>query len=385
MATHNFINIAERFGTPLYIYEAERLKANLGRMLSDITYPFSKVYFAAMCNGQFEVLKIIRHLGLGIQVNSKYELTMAKEAGFSTSDISFTSTGISKSMMQRLIQEGIELNLDSVEEVEKFCASTSHNSFGIRIRIDKKIHVPSTQTTNNYTESNVGIAPHDFQRVKEISRKSGNRIIGIHGYLASNVLDTQPFIEFADLLSTTALEFPDLEYVNFSSGFGVASTEKDNDFDLAGVLRHYAFLLRKLSNHFRREIKLVIEPGRIILADVGSLLVRVTNVKNLSPEKSEISVDAGFAEFPRPRIYHSYHEIENVDKKGIRKRLYDIRGNTVLQNDFLGQDRILEEVKEGDYLVVKKVGAYGIVMASGFPGKKLPRQILINNGSIDLL
>ena len=85
----------------------------------------------------------------------------------------------------------------------------------------------------------------------------------------------------------------------------------------------------------------------------------------------------------RRRINEEAQKIENLEKKGTRKKVYDIRGNTVLQNDFLGQDRILEEVKETDYLLLKKVGAYGFVMASGFPGKKLPKQILINNGNIE--
>jgi diaminopimelate decarboxylase len=181
-----------------------------------------------------------------------------------------------------------------------------------------------------------------------------------------------------------AFNFPDLEYVNFSSGFGVRYSKEDKDFDFQKVIKHYSYLGNKLSKSYRRDIILKIEPGRILLADAGSLLVKITNIKKLNSKKSEISVDAGFAELARPKIYNSYHEIENLERKGNPKKVYDIRGNTALQNDFLGRDRRLEETREGDYLLIKKVGAYGYVMASGFPGKNLPGQVLINKDKIVL-
>ena len=385
MTPQDYKRIADQFGTPLYIYEIESIKENLSNILTFIKYPKNKVYYAAMCNNQSKILRIINDMGLGVQVSSDYELNLAKESGFNSSDISFTSTGISKELMKRLIEELIEINLDSVEEVEKFCALVSNRTFGIRVRIPKKIKIISNEATNIFSDSNIGIEEKDFNIIKDIAKKTGNKITGVHGYLASNVHDTKYFTEFGDFLVNVASEFTDLEYVNFSSGFGVKYSEKDKNFDFERVLHYYSYLMSNLSNSFRREIILKIEPGRTLLADAGSLLVRITHIKTLNPDKSEISVNAGFAELARPKIYNSYHEIENLEKTGKPNKLYDIRGNTVLQNDFLGQDRTLEEVKEGDYLLIRKVGAYGIVMASGFPGKKLPKQILIQKDKIDVL
>jgi diaminopimelate decarboxylase len=385
MAPLDYKRIAEQFGTPLYIYETEKIRENLSSIINFITYPKIKVYYAAMCNNQPEILKIINDLGLGVQVNTVHELNLAKEAGFSSSEISFTSTGVSKELMKKLIEECVEINLDSVEEVEKFCTLVNNRTFGVRVKIDKKIKMNSNEATNSFLESNVGIEGKYFNKIKEIAKETGNRITGVHGYLASNVHDSKPFIQFGKFIVNVASEFPDLEYVNLSSGFGVKYSAKDKDFDFQHVLHCYSNLLRKLSKRIKREIVLKIEPGRTLMADAGSLLVRITNLKTLNPDKSEISVNAGFGEFARPKIYNSYHEIENSEITGKSKKVYDIRGNTVLQNDFLGQDRILEEVSEGDYLVLKKVGAYGIVMASGFPGKKLPKQILINKDKIEVI
>jgi diaminopimelate decarboxylase len=385
MGAQNLISIAEQFGTPLYIYDAERIKENTAAILSALSYPAKKIYYAVMCNDHPEILKIIREAGLGVQINSDYELQIAKKAGFDPSDISFTSTGISRELMKKLIKENISINLDSVEETEKFCSSARNRTFGIRVQINRKIQIDKGEATNIYSESNVGIAEQDFPKIGETAKKTGNRITGIHGYLASNILDPKPFFEFGTYLADTASKFDDLEYVNFGSGFGVKCSEKDKDFDFQKVLRHYSSLLEKLSQSLGREIILEIEPGRAILADAGSLLVRITNIKKINAGKSEIAVNAGFAEFARPRIYNSYHEIEPLEKTGKPEMTCDIRGNTVLQNDFLGKDRTMEEVSEGDYLLIRKVGAYGIALASGFPGKKLPMQVLMNNGNLQVL
>lgn len=208
MATINLKKIAEQFGTPLYIYEAERIKENLSKIINFTANPRSKVYFAVMCNNQPEILKIIKGLGVGIQVNSEHELFLAKKAGFISSDISFISTGISKELMKKLIEESIEINLDSVEEVEKYCALIKNKSFGVRVRIDKKIKISSNEATNFFSDSNVGIQEKDFNKIKKISKKSGNKITGVHGYLASNLLDIKPFIEFGNFLVYTASGFP---------------------------------------------------------------------------------------------------------------------------------------------------------------------------------
>jgi diaminopimelate decarboxylase len=385
MSSQDLKRIVEKFGTPLYIYDTERINVNISSILNLLNNSENKVYYAMMCNNQPKILELIKRSGLGVQINSNYELSLAKKAGFKSSDISFTSTGISKELMEKLVEENIELNLDSAEEAEKFCALTKNRNFGIRVKIDKEINFDLSKTTNICFNSNVGIEEKDFNRIKEIAKNTGNKINGVHGYLASNVTDTRTFIDFGKFLVKAASAFPDLEYVNFGSGFGVKYSESDKDLEVEKILHYFSTLLIKLSKYCGREITLKIEPGRIILADAGSLLCRVTNIKMLTNDKAEISVDAGFAEIARPKIYNSYHEIENLENRNNPKKVYDIRGNTVLQDDFLGKDRTLEEVKEGDYLLIKKTGAYGIVMASGFPGKEFPRQIFISTDKIEVI
>jgi diaminopimelate decarboxylase len=329
-----------------------------------------------MCNSNRAILEIMKQLGASVQINSLHELDLVKKAGFDGSQISFTSTGLDTESLERLVQEGVQINLDSVEEAEKYCRLNPNGSFGIRVKMTEDIKLPIGHT-NSPKDSDIGICEEDFERVKEIAKQNECRVNGIHGYLASNILASEPFLQSSDYLVQCARQFPDLKYVNFGSGFGVPNKPEEQRFDFEGIGQHYSRLTQELSDYFGRSIQLKVEPGRLLIATAGKLYAKVTNVKQLKGKK-QIAIDVGFAEFARPRIYGVYHDIEVVGKTG-QTGLYDIRGNTVLQSDFLGRNRQLPKVEEGDILAIKNTGAYGIVMASGFPGKELPREVLVTS------
>ncbi len=373
----DYTSLAEKYGTPLYVYDTKQIVDNIRRIAHSLKYRHSSMYYAAMCNSHKTALSIVRKNGLGVQINSGHELQLVKKAGFKNNSISFTSTGISTELMSMLIRDRIRVHLDSVEEVDKFCSLVQHRTFGIRIRIPKSItsHSPDATNTNRY--SHIGIEPKDFRTVLRIASAAHNSITGVHGYFASNVLELTPFQNFAPFLCTMASSFPDLEYVNFGSGFGIPYAPGQRAFNMKNVMALYGLHTKALSQKYGRPIELMIEPGRTILADAGTLVVQVTNIKRLSSKKSEIAVDAGFAELARPLVYGAYHAISAVNTAKRERANYDIRGNTVLQNDFLGKNRMLEMIREGDYLLIKNVGAYGAAMASGFPGKNIPKQVFV--------
>jgi diaminopimelate decarboxylase len=119
-----------------------------------------------------------------------------------------------------------------------------------------------------------------------------------------------------------------------------------------------------------------------LLNNVAYLLSTITNIKKLTEEKAEIAIDAWFWELIRPKLYNSYHEIENVEKMERKEKKYDVRWNTVLQNDFLAKDRWLSEVEEWEHLIIKNVGAYGAVMSSGFPWKPKIKWVVMSQWNI---
>ncbi len=370
----SLLDLIRKFRTPLYVYEEDKIRKNYELIQNSIPYSNKEIHYAVMCNSNREILRIIRELCDSVQINSLHEFDLVKEVGFTREQISFTSTGLDKESLEKLIQEGIQVNLDSVEEVEKYCRLNPDGKFGIRVKMREDIKIPEGHT-NSPRDSDVGIAQEDFEKVKIIAERYSCKINGIHGYLASNILDSEPFVQSSNYLVECAKQFPDLEYVNFGSGFGVPSRKTEGRFDFKKIGKYYSKLTQELSDHSGRKIQLRIEPGRSFMATAGTLYAKVTNVKQLEGKK-QIAVNAGFAEFARPRIYGAYHEIEVIGKEG-ETELYDIRGNTVLQSDFLGRDRQLPIVEEGDILAIKNTGAYGIVMASGFPGKDKPTEIMI--------
>ena len=362
MQPETIFQLVNAFGTPLYVYEEEILRNNYCSLAR--IFPEAEIHYAVMCNPHPLILRIIKEMGAGVHINSLSELKLVKSVGFDINKISFTSVGLDTKTLEKLVKDQIQVNLDSIEEVEKHCRIG--RDFGIRIRMPP--FELSKGTTNSSNLSNAGIVEQDFYRVISMAASSGSKVAGIHGYLASNINEPGPFTQFADYLFQQARKFPDLQYINFGSGFGL-------DLDLRIVSGYYSAAIRDLSEFFGRQIKMKIEPGRSIVASAGKLFTRVTNVKQLNVKK-QIAVDAGFGDFARPLLYGAEHPIEVVGKNGL-KELYDIRGNTVLQSDFMGYNRKLPSVQEGDILTIGNVGAYGRVMASGFPGKQLPREVVI--------
>ncbi len=372
----NILRLISQYGTPIYVYDEQIIIDNYQLICRSIPYENKQIHFAAMCNNHPKILHLLRQNGCSVQINSFNELSVVRQAGFPCNKISYTSTGLSEKMLRRLVEEGIQINLDSVEEVEKYCRINLGGKFGVRIKMREDIELP-VDHTNSPKNSDVGIHVEDFGRVIKLAEKNRCSINGIHGYLASNILDPNPFILSSNFMIKCAEHFPDLTYVNFGSGFGVPNKPDEPAFDFAGVGAHYSHVIKQLSKKLKRNIQIKIEPGRSILGVAGTLYTKVTNIKQLS-DKKQIAVDAGFGEFSRPNIYDAWHEIQVVEKSK-DPQLYDVRGNTALQSDFLGRDRMLPEVKEGDVLIIKNTGAYGFVMASGFPGKKLPPQLLIRS------
>ena len=368
--------IVKLFGTPLYVYNEDEIIRNYNLINNSLLYPHKKIHFAVMCNNRLELLKILSKTGCGVQINSMLELKLVKKAGFRKNQISFTSTGLDVKTIKKLVDENIQLNLDSIEELEKYCAINPNSKVGIRIKMKEDIELPDTHT-NTPKDSNIGIHPRKFNSIKVLAKKNNIKINGIHGYLASNILEVKPFLESADYLKDCATAFPDLEYINFGSGYGISENSGSKSFDFNKLGAYYNAIGNYLSRHFGKDIEIKLEPGRTIIGSAGDLYSRITNIKQLD-EKKQLAIDVGFAEYARPLLYNSCISVISDTKSG-KSELYDLRANTVLQNDFLAKNITLPKLNEGDVLIIKNTGAYGIVMASGFPGKKIPSEVLIKS------
>jgi len=392
------VKLARKLGTPVYIYNGDKIESNYREIYNSISYEPKQIHYAVMANNRAEILKLLLKLGSYLQVNSLKEYILARKIGFPNERISVTTTNISKEDMEKFIKYKALLNLDSIEEIEKYGkiiekfrrkGKEVNEKIGIRVFV----HVKATGkyiTNKPYKpKARVGIKKQKFELVKKLSKKYKIQIIGIHGYLASNIVELNPHLKLAKYLIKCAKEFQNLEYINFGAGFGLPPKIKDKKFNWKKYGSSLTKLMKNLSKDIGRKINLKIEPGRSLVGDAGILLAKVTNIKDMDSWK-EIGVDAGFGVFARPYIYNwkkgGYHPIVVANKLNQKRtELYTICANSVLQGDYLGEDRKLPKVEEGDIIAILNTGAYGSVMMSLFPGMRKPGEILIYRNKIKVI
>lgn len=396
----DLLALAKKYGTPLYVYDKNTIIDSYNAILSAIPYRFLHIHYAVMCNNRKEILKTFLNLKSYLQVNSIQEYNFVRKLGFQNDKISITTTNISPSDMEKFIIDKANLNLDSIEEVETYgkiltklkTKNPNHkynDKIGVRIFLD--LEFDNTNMTNQpyKSKSRVGIKVEKIEYLLGIAKKYDLKIVGVHGYFASNVTDTQLIIKHNKLLINHAKNFPDLEYVNVGGGFGLALKPNEADFDWEAYGKVISDEMNNLCDCFGRFISLKIEPGRALVGDAGILLASVTNIKDMDSWKS-VGIDCGFGTFPRPYIYNwnkeGYHPIIVVNKNNdASEELYTICSNSVLQQDYIAEDRLLPKVNIGDVIAILKTGAYCSVMSSNFPGAKEYKEIIIEGKKIKLI
>lgn len=377
--------LVKEFDTPLYVYEESVMHDLYQQIKGSFTYKPFNIHYAVMANNRREILKIFKQLGAYAQVNSLKELRDASRAGFDVSEVIVTTTNISMQDIERYVRYGVMVHFDSKEEFYKLCQFVKHKHLkgleaGIRCHIDRSL--PPTKRYGLYQKGNrVGVAKKDFGNIVKHTRAHGIKLTSLHGYLGTNIMDVRSFTRMADYLTTFIPLLPDINAVNFGGGFGITTRDDKKDFDFRTLGAYLSRLIEHASRSVGRKIQLKIEPGRTLIAKAGTLLSMVTNVKAMEGW-TQVGCDGGFGVFARPYVYgwrgDGYHPILLVrNPHGKNRRRYTISANTVLQDDVIGEDRQMPQVKEGDLLAIQNAGAYGAVMASGFPGKNLPDEILI--------
>ncbi len=368
--------LAEKFGTPLFVYGEDGITENYRRLMKAFSYRPTRIIYAAMANYNPFILDTMRDMGLGVQIGSELELGLMLSSGFEKDKISYTSCGTSKELLERLCKQSIRVNFESLSEIEDYGKAARRlrkNSTLNGIRIYTGDFKAPKGSTNPSADSNVGIHRNEITDAKRIAKHFNLALGGVHGYAASNVSDVEYFKNFADYLTDIAEAFELSEYLNFGGGFSP-------DIDIKEIGNYYEEKVLGLSNKIKDDITLEIEPGRFLVANAGVLLTTVTRVKPVRNGKKQICVDAGMGEFARPFIYGTedggYHEIEPVAANSKIRIKCDIRAATVLQNDLLGRDRVMPDLKPGDVLAIKNAGAYA--MSSGFPKPdSVPRSVFV--------
>jgi diaminopimelate decarboxylase len=348
---------ADRTSGPFYLYEKSAIRAQCARFTS-IRYSHKSVHFASMANAHPDFLATVRQAGMGIFVNSIGHLELARQVGFEKDEIVFTASAMDRALMGRVRDEGVILNLDSTGQLQTWWELFPDASVGIRCNIGTL--VTPRQTRGGYflgPESRLGLS------VDEINALQGDpRIHGLHLYLGTDINDLAYFTECYRQVVLLSRLFPALEYLDFGGGFGV-ETESRTPFDFKRYQGFVTRLMKSVSRDAGRDVRLVLEPGRIIGCEAGHFVCRVTDVKHRAGRQL-VGLNGSTAQFTRPLFYpdEAYHPLaplagdgRQLDAAQLTSSLY---GCSTYSRDYFARDVELPPMRVGDLVVFGHAGAY---------------------------
>ena len=371
-------DICKEFGTPLYVYDAEKILSQIQNLKNAFSEAEVRIKYAAKALTNLSILKLIRSAGVGVDVVSVQEARLALMAGFHPPQILFTPNCVSFGEIQEGVEMGITINIDNISILEQF-GNAYHNTVPCCIRLNPHIMAGgNTKISTGHVDSKFGISIYQLPHILRVVKTNRMNVIGLHMHTGSDILDSEVFLKAAEILFGVARDFPDLQFIDFGSGFKVGYKEGDiitNVYDL-GLKLSKTF--EDFCQEYGRKLEMWFEPGKYIVSEAGHFFVRA-NVVKTTPATVFVGVDSGMNHLLRPMMYDAYHEFVNVSNTNSIKRVYTVVGY-ICETDTFGADRKLNEVREGDILAIKNAGAYGFSMASNYNSRYRPAEVLVING-----
>lgn len=390
---------AARFGSPLYIYSR---KAIIERCL-DINQAFGEeehlVCYAVKANANPAILRLVREQGLGADVGSRGELHLALHAGFPPDHITFSGVGKRDDEIEDALSRGIHaFAVESAQEIDVIdgIAGRLGITGKILLRVNLDIDAGGHAYVSTSTRQNkFGVPSHQAREVLlRAAALPHIDVRGVHSHIGSQITNVDVFLRGARMLAGMVRELREaglsLPELDFGGGYGVQyhgylrhpelPYEQPERSDLSAVTMIRAVL--PVLN--QTGCRLSIQPGRAIVAESGTLVVRVLYRKETG-EKTFIIVDGGMTDLIRPSLYHAHHQIVPVHLHGASHERVDVVGPVCESGDFFAQDRLMPRCDRGDLIALMGAGAYGYVIASNYNARLRPAEVLVNDGAMTLI
>jgi len=378
--------IAERFGTPCYVYSRATLEHHWHVFDDALGAHPHLICYAVKANSSLAVLQVLAALGSGFDIVSAGELERVLLAGGDPARIVFSGVGKRATEMQRALEAGIRcFNVESEPELmrlESVAAATGHVapvSLRVNPDVDARTHpYISTGLRDNKFGIDVGQALQVYRRASDLPHL---RVTGIDCHIGSQLTDTAPFVDALErvlqLLDQLQSEGIELAHIDLGGGLGIPYRAGDNP-PLPVDYAHE--LLARLSG---RAQELLLEPGRAIAGNAGILLTSVEYLKHTAHKNFAI-VDAAMNDLQRPALYNAWHDIVPAQPREGPVTRYDIVGPVCETGDFLGKDRELL-LAAGDLLAVRSAGAYGFSMSSNYNSRPRAAEIMVDGAQVHVI
>lgn len=376
-------SLASQFGTPLYIYDAEVILRQVGRLREAFRQVPLRIKYAAKALTNLSILRLLRHHGVEMDAVSIEEAQIGLTAGYQPAQIMFTPNSVGFDEISRAVQMGIGINIDALPVLELF-GQTYGDQVPCCLRINPHIVAGGNAKIQvGHAGSKFGISVSQQDELLRIVRQYNIQVHGLHIHTGSEIGDSQVFMQTADVLFEMAFQFEHLRFLDFGGGFKVAYRPEDKATDLNTLGQVLSKAFMDFCQRYGRDLELWFEPGKLLVAEAGILLVRANIVKP-GPLHTFVGVDSGLNHLIRPMMYGAFHDILNLSHPAGPPKSYDVVGY-ICETDTLGHDLMLPEVRPGDLLAICHAGAYGFSMSSNYNSRPRPAEVLVMDGQPHLI
>ena len=375
--------IANEFGTPVYVYHAERIEEQYKKLKDAFTSCDARFFYACKSLTNINILKQVNALGASLDCVSINEVKLGLMAGFKPTDILYTPNCVDFDEILQAKELGVNINIDNISILEQF-GNRFGNSYPVCIRLNPHIMAGGNfKISTGHVDSKFGISIHQMRHIERVVKTTKLNVEGIHMHTGSEIKDVNVFLEGLEVMFSMTSHFPDLKYIDLGSGFKVPYQPGDPETDIRPLGEQVAKAFAAHEKETGKKLQVWFEPGKYLVSQAGYFVVKANVIKQ-TPATVFAGVNSGFNHLIRPMMYEAYHHIENISNNSGPERIYTVVGN-ICETDTFAWDRKITEIREGDYLVFYNAGAYGFEMSSNFNSRLKPAEVLVKDGKAQLI
>ncbi|MBI5373061.1 MAG: diaminopimelate decarboxylase [Sphingobacteriales bacterium] len=383
LSHEQLVALAREYGTPLYVYHAERIGQQYQNLLAAFRGANVRFFYAAKALTNINILRYIKNTGCNVDCSSVNEVRLALLAGFDPKNILYTSNNIAFEEIEEAQRLGVHINIDSLSNLRKFGLKFGHSSpVGIRLR-PNIMAGGNLKISTGHADSKFGIPLENISEVLDLVKETGLFIRTLHIHTGSEIKDVEVFARGIEVLFEVAEHFPELEVIDLGGGFKVPYEPGEAGTDIVLLGKKVKEEFEQYEKKYGRPLQAWFEPGKYLVSEAGYFITRV-NVLKPAGQSVFAGVDTGLNHLIRPMFYGSYHVIENISNPAGEKKIYNVVGN-ICETDTFAENRSLPEVREGDYLVFRNAGAYCFEMSSHYNSRFKPAEVLVEGGKARLI
>ncbi|CAM1353645.1 diaminopimelate decarboxylase [Tenacibaculum insulae] len=378
MNREELLNLANKYGSPLYVYDTEKIIQQYNKITTAFSSVKSlKLNYAVKALSNINILKVFNTLKSGLDTVSIQEVKLGLHAGFKPKEIIYTPNGVSLQEIEEVAKLGVQINIDNLSILELF--GQKHPKVPVCIRINPHIMAGGNSNISvGHIDSKFGISIHQVPHIKRVVENTGMRINGIHMHTGSDILDIDTFLRATEILFDVAKQFKNIDFIDFGSGFKVPYKKDDISTDIVELGEKLSARFNQFCKEYGKNITLMFEPGKFLVSESGYFLTKVNVIKQTTSTVFA-GIDSGMNHLLRPMLYNSYHYIENLSNPKGRERFYSVVGY-ICETDTFGSNRRINEISEEDILCFHNAGAYCFSMASNYNSRFKPAEVMIHKG-----